>query len=59
MSSRSDLAAKTLKLADFQPHQVADRRQPLSNKHTRRMEDEAAIKTCETGRPGQASSGVT
>ena len=42
-SSRSDLAAKTLKLPELQPHQVADLRQPLSNKHARRLEDEAAI----------------
>ena len=43
-SSRSDLAAKTLKVADLQPHQLAHRRQPLSNKRTRRMKDEAAVR---------------
>ena len=42
-SSRSDLAAQTFKVADLQPHQLADRRQPLSNKRTRRMEDDAAV----------------
>ena len=42
-SSRSGLAAKTLKLPELQPHQVADRRQPVSNKHARRLEDDAAV----------------
>ena len=42
-SSRSGLAAKTLMLAELQPHQVAHRRQPVSNKHARRLEDDVAV----------------